>query len=131
MAVTLSPYPLTTSAAGRTAARDFLKSLISGISEATDDRVDSLGIAASEIVERYSPDAPQELRNEAALRIVAYLVAYMPQPVSRLSIGKGTSVQLVTLENNRSPSALTHSGAGSLLAPFRVHRALPIEEPDS
>ena len=79
MAVTLSPYPPMSSAAGRAAARDFLKSLIGGIAEATDDRVDSLGEAGSEIVERYAPDAPQELKNESVIRIVAYLVAYYAQ----------------------------------------------------
>ena len=128
MAVTLSPYPPTTSAAARTAARDFLKSLISGISEATDDRVDSLGEAGSGIVQRYAPDAPQELKNESVIRIVAYLVAYMPKEVSRLSLGKGVTIQLATLDSRLSPNALTYSGAMGLLAPFRVHRALSLEE---
>ena len=130
MAVTLSPYPPTSSAAGRAAARDFLRSNVSGLDDAEDNAIDLLGEAASAAVERYAPDSPAPIKSAAALRVAAYLFGYMPKGVQNLRIGGGTSVRF---ERSRffAPSPLSNSGALALLSPWRVHRALPIEEPSA
>ena len=130
MAVTLSPYPPTTSAAARTAARDFLRSNVSGLDDVADNSIDLLGETASAAVERYAPDAPAAIKSSAALRLAAYLHGFMPKSVQNLRIAGGTSLRF---ERSRffAPDPLSNSGALALLSPWRTHRALPIEEPDS
>ena len=130
MAVTLSPYPPTSSAAGRTAARDFLRSNVSGLDDVADNSIDLLGETASAAVERYAPDAPGAIKSSAALRVAAYLFGYMPKSVQNLRIAGGTSLRF---ERSRffAPDPLSNSGALALLSPWRVHRALPVEEPDT
>ena len=58
------------------------------------------------IVERYAPDAPPEIKDEAAIRIAAYLFDAPPAPS-----GHGHA------------NALTNSGAGALLSSWKVRRA--------
>ncbi len=128
--VVLSPYPPTTSAAGRTAARDFLRSNVSGLDDAADDAIDLLGEAASATVERYAPDSPAPIKSAAALRVAAYLHGFMPKSVQNLRISGGTSIRF---ERSRffAANPLQNSGALALLSPWRTHRALPIEGPDA
>ena len=120
---TISPYPPTTSAAARTAARACLRQLISG--EVTDDRLDALGEAASAQVERFAPSAPPGVRNEATLRLAAWMHAREPRPVQGLTIG---GIRMDFRERFFAPAAMTNSGARALLEPWRSRRALPVEE---
>lgn len=129
MALTLSPYPPISSAAGRTAARDFLRKNVSGLSDVEENAVDLLGEAASAAVERYAPDAPAAIRGAATLRVAAYLFGYLPRSVQNIRAGGGTSIRF---ERSRffAPDPLQNSGALGLLSPWRVHRALAVEEPE-
>ena len=58
------------------------------------------------LVERAAPDAPDEVANEAVVRVSAYL--YDQPPAAR---------------NNGTSNALRNSGAAGLLLPWRTHRA--------
>lgn len=58
------------------------------------------------LVEVYAPDAPEAVQNEAAIRLAAWLFDAVP--------GRTTA------------DALGQSGARSILAPFRVRRALAL-----
>ncbi len=131
MVVTLSPWPLSTSVVSRAAARDFLRANVSGLDDAgsDDSRVDLLGETSSGIIERFAPDAPSPIKAEATLRVAAYLVAYQPRGVQNIR-GGGLNIRF---ERSRffAPDPLSNSGALALLAPWRTHRALAIEEPDS
>ena len=69
-------------------------------------------------VERYAPDAPEGLQNEAAIRIVGYLVEQPASALRSREIGQLKEAYAVTHVNS-----LYHSGAAGLLAPWRVHRA--------
>ena len=64
---------------------------------------------ATAIVERYAPDAPQDVCDEAEIRICGYLYDRPPEASSR------------------GMSAMLHSGAQSLLAPWR-NPGLPVPE---
>lgn len=66
---------------------------------------------ATSIVQRYAPDAPPDVCDEAEVRIAGYLYDRPPEAATR-----GTS-------------ALLHSGAQSLLAPWR-NPGLPEPEED-
>ena len=120
---TVSPYPSATAAVARTAARECLKGLIR--ETVSDERLDALGEAASAQVERFAPDAPQSIRNEAALRLAAWMHAREPRPVQGMTIGP---VRMDFRERFYSPNAMVNSGARALLAPWRSRRALPVEE---
>ena len=60
----------------------------------------------TEVVQRYSPDAPSNIANEALIRLAAYVYDKPNAP-------RGTGYS----------KALANSGAGGLLLPYRVHRA--------
>ncbi len=61
----LSPWP--TTPAALSAARTCLNSAI--LENLADGRLDALGTASSAMVERYTPDAPQAIKNEATIRL--------------------------------------------------------------
>ena len=124
----LSPFPGTSSPAQRAAAIAALKDGISGGSSLTDERVTALGEAASATVERFAPDAPGEVKNEATLRLAAWMYAREPKPVQGVTIG---GIRLDFRERFYSPNAMVNSGARALLAPWRTRRALPVEEASS
>ena len=81
----------------------------------TADRLTQLVDTAKEIVERYAPAAPSSVANEAAIRITGYLFE-----TARTSADI-TEMTPQAYATNYQP--LHHSGAGSLLAPYRQHRA--------
>ena len=68
---------------------------------------ETLGTAEA-MVERYAPEAPEVVRDQAKVQTTAYLYA------GRTS-------------DDPPPDALRHSGSVSLLAPWRVHRAGVVE----
>ena len=79
--------------------------------ESTDPAVTRLLGVATEVVQKYAPDAPDIMHNEAATMLSGYL--YDKPSVSQ---GHGFA------------KALTNSGAASLLLPYRVHRAGSVGE---
>ena len=56
---------------------------------------------AKAMVERYAPDAPETVLNEAAIRVAGFLYDRPPE------------------QANRAISAMLHSGAQALLVPWR------------
>ena len=69
------------------------------------------------LVERYAPDAPEALQNEAVIRVVGWLVGTNPASVVSESVGS-----LETSYAIAQKSALRHSGAMALLSPWKVRR---------
>ena len=65
--------------------------------------------SATALIESYSPQAPESIMNEAAIRVGGYLYDSPP----------GASM--------RFANPLADSGAQALLARFRIVRAMPIE----
>ncbi len=117
----LSPWP--TTPAALSAARLCLSAVILG--DLTDSRLDALGMASSAMVENYTPDAPQVAKNEAVVRLAAYLEARMPKSVQSVSV---SGVRINYRDPQSKGDLMGGSGARSLLLPWRVHRALAIEE---
>lgn len=73
---------------------------------------------AREMVDRYAPNAPDEVSNEAAIRCAGYLTV-APDNVVQQSAGPLQASYAVSRQ-----STLRHSGAMSLLAPYKVRRIL-------
>ena len=67
--------------------------------------VTRLTATAKALIERYAPDAPTAICNEACIRVVGYLYDMLTAP-------SGTAYA----------NALRNSGAASLLLPWRAHR---------
>ena len=126
--VTLSPFPSTAMTSQRPAAVACIKATIAGGSSLTDDRAAALGEAGSAMVERFAPDAPQAIRNEAVIRAVGWMHARRPNPLQAITTG---NLRLDHRERFYSPDAMRNSGARSLLTPWRTRRALPAEEAES
>lgn len=112
----LSPWPTTPAATAAAVA------CLGAEIGATDERVGQLGATAAALVERHAPAAPQPIKNEAVIRCAGWLCQ---QPA-----GSVRSERVGDLSTGYSPamlSALRHSGAAALLAPWRVRRAGSIE----
>ena len=109
MAVILSP--------AMTAAREHVRK---AASVADDDRLDSLIGMAAELVEKEAGGAPQFIKNEAVIRVVAY--------VSSIRGGGAVASQKLT-DSLEWTMPVNHAalfrncGAKALLAPFKVRRA--------
>ena len=73
---------------------------------------------ASELVQRYAPDAPEAVANEAVIRASGYLAQH-PSDARRESTVGGISSGWAPTHT----SALRHSGAMSLLSPWKIRRA--------
>lgn len=111
--VVLSPWP--TADPARANAIATLKAALGG--GVDDNRVIALGSAASALVEKYSPGAPQAIKNEATIRTSGYLqdqpaAATYSETVGPLSIRHAST----------HTGALRHSGSMSLLSPWKVRR---------
>ena len=84
-----------------------------------------LHAVATAAVEGYAPDAPEDVRDEALLRFAGYTFGDQAtaKVFRRLRVGETVDVEM------RSPgSALRLSGAGALLSPYRVRRAIAAAE---
>ena len=109
----LSPWPSTPAAL--TAARACLGGAIGADDESTLDR---LGAVAAALVEREAPGAPQEIRNEAAIRMAGYLWQSDFGGVRAEAVGE------VSFEHSTNHGmAFRNCGAKALLAPWKVRRA--------
>ena len=73
---------------------------------------------ATEIVERYAPAAPEAIQNEAVVRCAGYLAQHPADGRREATVGGISSGWAPT-----HTSALRHSGAMSLLSPWKVRRA--------
>ncbi len=124
--VILSPFPGPAMTAQRPAAVACIKASIAGGANLTDDRAAALGETASALVERFAPDAPQAIKNEAVIRIAGWTRAREPKPVQAVTLNSGFRMDF--RERFFAPNAMTNSGARSLLMPWRVRRALPAED---
>ena len=120
MAVALSPWPPTTSAANRTKAVERLRQAVSGRTDDSDEAANSLGEAASAMVENYAPGAPQALKDEAVIRFAGYLAqAGFGEMASEQGGPAPLQFEYVTTHQN----AWRNSGAAMLLTRWRVRRA--------
>ena len=106
----LSPWPTTPAALA--AATTALATAV-GSSE---DVACRLGPVAAEEVERYASAAPASVKTEAVIRTAGWLFASKPGL-------RKVGVSSVDIEFGPGQSALRHSGAMSLLSPFKVRRA--------
>ena len=122
--VTLSPFPGATMTAQRPDAIACIKASIAGGAKLTDDRAAALGETDSALVERFAPDAPQAVRNEAVIRVAGWIHSREPRPTQGITVG---GIRMDFRERFYSPDALRNSGARSLLTPWRTRRALPVE----
>ena len=109
----------------RPAAIACIKASISGGANLSDDRAAALGEAASALVERFAPDAPGAIKNEAVIRAAGWIHAREPRPVQAITID---TIRIDFRERFFAPNAMLNSGARALLMPWRVRRALPIED---
>ena len=80
---------------------------------------------ATEIVTRYvnNEEAPEAILNEACIRLSGWLYESPANRTSQIGIGPDISLRFNLSQN----SALRHSGAMSLLSPYKRRRASPIE----
>ena len=124
--VTLSPFPIATMTAQRPAAIACIKASIAAGSNLSDDRAAALGEVASALVERFAPDAPGAIKNEAVIRVAGWIRAREPKPLQSISLPSGMRFDF--RERFFAPNAMTNSGARSLLMPWRLRRALPVED---
>ena len=109
----LAPWP-TTPAASAAA----LACLAAAIGVTDEDNLDRLGAAAAALVERYAPDAPIAIKNEAVVRTAGWLAQQPAAAVRRESVG-----DISTSWSPALASALRHSGAMALLSPWKIRRA--------
>ena len=73
---------------------------------------------ATALVERFAPDAPEAIQNEAAIRVCGWLAHTAPGSIAQVTTGPRTTEYAVGQKG-----ALRHSGAMSLLSPWKVRRA--------
>ena len=117
MALTiLSPWPTTTAAVHLADAIACIKAEIGA--DLTDDRANALGATASALVESYAPSAPQAVKNESTIRTAGYLTEHPSAAVRQDTVGDVTVGYAAG-----NVSALRHSGAMSLLSPWKKRRA--------
>ena len=99
-----------------TAAR--LAAVVAGL---TEQRAGELLPVATEMIEKYAPAAPEAVKAEAIVRLAGWLFHRVPRAMERVQIG---DISLDFRPYLRAtPAALNHSGAASLLSPWRVRRA--------
>ena len=106
----LSPWPTTPAAI--TAATAALATAC-GCSE---DVAGRLGPVVAELVERFASGAPPAVKSEAVVRAAGWLAGNKPGL-------RKVNVRSVDIEYSGGQSALRHSGAMSLLSPFKIRRA--------
>lgn len=86
-----------------------------GVSQALADRLHPVATA---LVERFAPDAPEEIQNEAAIRFAGYLATAKNTGVRKIDIG-GIGMEPITAHG----PAFRNCGAMALLSPWKVRRA--------
>ena len=112
----LSPWPASTATVARANAIACLKSEID--SSMADTTANRIGGTAAALVERYASNAPQAIKNEAVIRCSGWLYEAPSSGIRSQSIGPMSIDFTPSMQ-----SALRHSGAMSLLSPFKIRRA--------
>ena len=124
----LSPFPATSQVATRAAAVATLKDALAD-APADDARIAALGEAAADQVERFAPGAPQSTKDEAVIRLAGWLNSSTPRQKRSVDIAGELKITYARSgERTTGIDALRHSGARALLMPWRVRRALPVED---
>ena len=111
----LSPWPTSSAAVALAAARTCLGDALGLTDESTLDR---LGSTAAALVERYAPDAPQPVKNEATIRAAGWMREQPSAAVRSESVGDISTSYAAT-----HTSALRHSGGMALLTGWKQRRA--------
>ena len=109
----LSPWP--TTPAALTTATATLKAAIGAADDATTQR---LGATAAALVERFAPNAPDVVKDEAVIRTAGWLLEAPSAGVRRSSVGP-----VDTTYSPNMTGALRASGAMAFLGPWKVRRA--------
>ena len=86
-----------------------------GIDSVTATRLLAVSTA---LVERYAPDAPEPIQNEAAIRCCGWLNEQPAAAVRSESVGDISAAYAPNMMG-----ALRHSGAMALLSPWKIRRA--------
>ncbi len=81
-------------------------------------RAEALLMVTTALVDRFAPDAPQPIKDEALIRTAGYLAEQPRAAIRSESIG-----DVATAFTPSNTSALRHSGAMALLSPWKVRRA--------
>lgn len=97
---------------------ELIQILKEAIGDLPDDRVARIGVAASALVERYAPGAPQGIRDEAMIRCAGYLAQSDFGGIVSETIGP----RQVSYTVNNS-ALFRNSGAAALLSPWKRRRA--------
>ena len=74
--------------------------------------------AGAELVQRYAPDAPDAIKDEALIRISGYLKSQPKAPQQSVTVGPMTASYTTS-----ALSAARNSGAYALLSPYKIRRA--------
>ena len=130
----LTPYPAATAAVGRQGARNTIRRALKGVEadpnanppvagDPPDEEIDRLASFASARIERFAPGAPQAVRDEALIRMVAYM-RQLPGHIRSLGVGS-LRIEFATAGVQRP---FVSSGARAMLSPWVTRRALPAEE---
>ena len=85
------------------------------VNQALADRLHPVAVA---LVERYAPEAPEAVQNEAAIRCAAWLADQPAAGVRSMRTGDVST----SFDGARALGALRHSGAMGLLSPWKVRR---------
>ena len=122
----LVPFPASTAVVARAAALALIRGAL-GIAD--DDEGNALalrlGLVSSALVARYLNDSdseaptPNEIKDEAALRVAGWLNDTPAANVQALSVGRAVSFKFDSTMRN----AMRNSGALSLLSSWRQHGA--------
>ena len=119
MAIALSPFPPESATMDRAAAIVRLKKSIEGRASYSDDETAGLGEAASAMIEREAPAAPQAVKDEATIRLAGYWAQS-----DYGGVESETSVGGKAASYFRPPvSAIRYSGVKAMLSPWKIRRA--------
>ena len=86
---------------------DLLEAIRADANDANTKAVTRIQNAVTELVERYSPDAPDSVKDQAVVQCVGYIWESPAASPARMNFA----------------NAMQNSGANALLAPWRVHGA--------
>ena len=113
--MSLSPWPARTATASLAEA---IRVLGEALGEGDDHVTARLGATAAALVQRFAPDAPQVIKDEAVIRCAGWL-----RQAPSYGVRSEVEGEIRTSFSPAMTSALRASGGMSLLSPWRVRRA--------
>ena len=90
---------------------------------AANGQVQRLARVAAIAVYEYAPSAPVEMLREGAIRLAGWLLGAAPHLRDKSVTYPDGTARAITVNVGMTASALRHSGASALLAPYRAVRA--------